>query len=390
MRHLAITLATAALVVAVFLSARALRSGPGEISEPADARPEAAESRPPASRPADAAAQMGIGGVTVVGVPELEALHRQHGAVGDAMRKFLAYTIGNQWNLVDRARMQEVLHALRYATTEADIPYLLDLFERTKDPAFRWWYSWLVPQLAEEMRERFPAERFVDAMTEVYRLDPARGYVALTHLNKPVATERYFKLLDAETDPQMRLHAIAYVAHSDWPHKEESLARFARDEARAPVERMEALGALGRVGVSEGTLELAMDVALGPPKPLSGLTGSLAASHAVHDVRSAAILAVMQRGDQESARRLFEAADAAGIDSDLAKMVDQHIGGFRGPDVSELIYQRAQRRQYVSAGEVTHLVRDLDRLDRARLRDLLPFIRDAEAKKLVEKVVEAR
>jgi hypothetical protein len=388
MRHLAITLATAALVVAVFLSARALRSGPGEIPEPAEPRPDVAESRPPASRPVEAT--MGIGGATVVGVPEIEALHRQHGAVGDAMRKFLAYTVGNEWNLVDRTRMQEVLHALRYGTTEADIPYLLDLFERTKDPAFRWWYSWLVPQLAEEMRERFPAERFVDAMTEVYRLDPARGYVALTHLNKPAATERYFKLLDAESDPQMRLHAIAYVAHSDWPHKEESLARLARDEARAPAERMEALGALGRVGVSEGSLELAMDVALGPPKPLSGLTGSLALTHPVHDVRSAAILAVMQRGDQESARRLFEAADAAGVDSDLAKMVDHHTAGFRGPDLSELIYQRAQRRRYVSPGEVNHLLRDLDRLDRARLRDLLPFIRDAETRKLVETVLEAR
>ena len=74
------------------------------------------------------------------------------------MRKFLAYTTGSHWNLVDRGRMQEVLHALRYGTKEEDIPYLLDLFERTTDPAFRWWFSWLVAQLAEQMRDQFPGD----------------------------------------------------------------------------------------------------------------------------------------------------------------------------------------------------------------------------------------
>jgi hypothetical protein len=98
----------------------------------------------------------------------------------------------------------------------------------------------------------------------------------------------------------------------------------------------------------------------------------------------------MQRGDQEAARRLIEAADAAGVDSDLAKMVDHHVSGFNGPDLSELIYQRARKRQYVSAGEIAHLLRDLERVDRARLRDLVPFIRDAETKVLVQKVLDAR
>jgi hypothetical protein len=388
MRHLAITLATAALVVGSFLAARALRSESGDLGPVVENVVKTDAESKPAPRPAES--RIDTGGAVVTGLPELEALHRQHGAVGDAMRKFLAYTTGSQWNLVDRARMQEVLHALRYGTKEEDIPYLLDLFERTKDPSFRWWYSWLVPQLAEELRDKFPADRFIEPMTEVYRLDPIRGYVALTHLNKPAATERYLKLLEVESDPQMRLFAITSLSASDWSNKEETLAGFAREEGRATAERMQALNQLGLMGVSEASLDLAMGIALGPPKPVGGLTGGLALTHPIADLRSAAALAVMQRGDQEYARRLLEAGEAAGIDSDLSKMVDRHLGGYRGPDLSEIIYQRAQRRRYVSPGEVQHLVRDLDRVDRARLRDLLPFIRDAETKDMVQKVVDAR
>ena len=129
-----------------------------------------------------------------------------------------------------------------------------------------------------------------------------------------------------------------------------------------------------------------MEVALGPPQPATGLTGSLAMTHPVADVRSAAVLAVMQRGDQESARRLLEAAD--GADADLTKIVDHHIAGYTGPDLSEFIYSRARRRRgYVSPGEVRHLLRDPERIDRARLRDLLPLIKDPETKELVRKLL---
>jgi hypothetical protein len=388
MRHLAITIGTAALVVGAFLALRSLRGGSGEPgATPEERRPAGAESRAAADKASAAATGAGV---LVPGLPEVEALHRAHGAVGAAMRTFLATTVGTQWTLVDRARMQEVLHALRYSTREEDLPYLLDLFQRTKDPSFRWWFSWLVPQLAEQMGEKFHGEKFVDAMTEVHKIDPARGYLALAAINHPAATERFLKLLDAETDPEVSLQAVSAFAQSDWPDKEERIAGFAKDEQRGGAQRMLALGALGRIGTAESSVQLAMDIALGKPQPVTGLTGSLAVSHPIADVRSAAVLSIMQRGDQESARRLFEAADAAGMDSDLSKIVDSHLSAFNGPDLSELIYQRAARRQYVSPGEVHHLLRDLDRVDRARLRELLPLIRDPETKTLIEKILNAR
>jgi hypothetical protein len=95
----------------------------------------------------------------------------------------------------------------------------------------------------------------------------------------------------------------------------------------------------------------------------------------------------MQRGDQDRARRLIEAADAEGADPDLTRMVDAHLGAYRGPDLTEVILDRARRRGFISAGEVHHLVRDLDRLDRSRLRDVLPLIRDEQARELVRRLV---
>ena len=40
------------------------------------------------------------------------------------MKAFFSLTQGHHWNLVDRKRMQEVLHSLRYGVKEEDIPYL--------------------------------------------------------------------------------------------------------------------------------------------------------------------------------------------------------------------------------------------------------------------------
>jgi AcrR family transcriptional regulator len=385
MRHLAITIGTAALVVGLFLGGRALRRESSFESPVAPRSSPAPVDSPSESRPGPKDGGTASPGVLITGMSELERLHRQHGAVGESMRAFFSLTQGHHWNLVDRKRMQEVLYALRYGVKEEDIPYLRQLFDSTPDPSFRWWFSWLVAQIAEQMAEKFPGDVFVDPMTEVYRLDPVRGYAALTVINKPAAMERFLKLFEAEADPEARLNAIASFAHSDWPNKEDVISGMVRDAARAPADRMEALTALGLVGVSEGSLALAMDVALGPPQPAPALTGSLAITHPVADVRSAAVLAVMQRGDQESARRLLEAAD--GADADLTKLVEHHIAAYGGPDLSEFIISRAKRRGSIGPGEVRQLMRDPDRIDRARLRDVQPLIKDPETKEMVRQLL---
>jgi HEAT repeat protein len=378
MRHFAITLGTAAALVGAYFLLRSTGEG----------RPERLAGRPvapgpidPASRPVQQPASR-PGPALVEGVSETEALHVRHGKVGEAMRAFLAVASGQDWNTVDRQRMQELIHAVSGSATVADLPYLLDLFNGTKDPAFRWWFSWLV--------QRIPHPHFVDAMTEVYRLDADRAVDALATINSPDATARFMKLFEAEQRAEVRQRAVVAIAHSDWPGKEQIVVQIAGDRAATAAERLEALGALGRVGASPQTATALMDLALGPPAPTGALTGHLAAGHPVADLRSGAVLALMTLGDQEAARRLIEAADAPGADPDFVRIVDLHLGVFRGPDLTELLFDRARRRGFVSAGEVTQLLRDLEAIDRSRLRDLVPLVRDAQAKALLEQVVSAR
>jgi hypothetical protein len=372
MRHFLITIGTAVVLVGAFLALRA-RWGERESDlPPIGVEAPRAESRVAAPPP------IAGGPVVITGVPELEALHLKHGRVGAAMRDFLALTRGNHWNNVNRERMQLAIAELRHATPD-DLPYLLDMFNRTQDPAFRWWFSWVVQQI--------PDGRFVDAMTEVYRIDPDRGLDALSFINTPAAMDRYLKLMETESNPDVRLHAIVALAHSDWENREESVSEIARDARRAGAERIEALSALGRIGLTAESMALLMETALGPAAPVEALRGYLAASHPVPDVRSGAVLAIMHRGDQEAARRLMEAADASGADPNLTKIVDHHIAVFTGPDLSEFIYDRARRRQFVSAGEVNHLLRDLERVDKARLRELIPLVTDPGAKAFLQKIV---
>jgi hypothetical protein len=287
-------------------------------------------------------------------------------------------TVGRHWNQVDRTKMQEYMHAAKHGMKEEDVPYLLDLFNRTPDPAFRWWFSWLAQQA--------PDPRFVEPLTEVYRIDPNRAIQAMAVISGPAARDRYLKLFEAEADPKVREHAVVALSHTDWPDREDVITGIARDQQRAGGERLEAMGALGRTGSTPESLALLMDVALGPKQPVTGLSEANAKAHPVADLRSGAVLAVMTRGDQEAARRLMEAADAPGADPDLSRIVDTQIAHFRGPDISEFIYDRARRRGFLSAGEVRHLVRDPERVDRARLRDALPLIRDPETKALAEKL----
>jgi hypothetical protein len=378
MRHILITILTATALVGGYLLLRSpdVPEGPAVPPRPSAPTTPAEEApKPPPSRPAPEP-------VEIPGLPELEALHRQHGRVGDAMRTLLEGTFGRHWNEVERLRMTEAIHQVMSTATADDIPYLLDLFNRIEDPGFRWWFSWLVEQL--------PDPRFIDAMTEVYRLDPRRGLDALAAIPAPAAKDRYLELLEGETDSAVRRHAIAKLAHTDWEGGEEAIAAIARDRQRAGAERVEALTALGRGARSPEAGALLMDVALGPPQPLEGLPPDLAASHPLADVRSGAVLALMLRGDQEEVRRLIEAADAAGEDSDISRIVDAHLGGYKGPDLTELIYDRVRRRGFVSAGEVHHLIRDLDTVDRRRLRGLIPLVRDPAARDLLDKVASGR
>jgi hypothetical protein len=374
MKHLLVTLGTALLVVGAFLLARPMWR---------DATGGAAPDEPEATRPAgpDAPAVEPVAparGVLIPGVSEIEALHRAHGKVGDAMRAFLAQTTNRDRGAVDRATMQPLIHALRAQTRPEDIAYLVEVFNRTPDPSFRWWFSWFVQQV--------PDPAFVDAMTAVYRLDPERGLDALATITHPSSLARFQDLAREQTDPDLRLRAIAVLGHSQWEARDALVAEIVRDPARPAAERMEALAMLGRIAQTPEALELMMDVALGPPQPAPWMSASQRATHPVADVRAAAILGVMQRGDQDAVRRLLEAGEHAGADPAFRELVDRHVGAYAGPDISLIIYDRARRRGVLTTGEVHQLIRDPRSVDRQRLRDVLPLIQDAKARETAERV----
>jgi hypothetical protein len=113
-----------------------------------------------------------------------------------------------------------------------------------------------------------------------------------------------------------------------------------------------------------------MHIALGPAQPVGDL-GERNSDHPDRDLRSAAVIAVMKRGDQDLTRRLLQAADVPGVDPAFTRMVDQHLCGYQGADLSRLILDRIDRRGRVSFGEAAYLNNVCTRSDVDRLKGIL-------------------
>jgi hypothetical protein len=318
---------------------------------------------------------------TKPGLFGMEAKHHAKGDLGKAVKDLMMVTIGNDWRMLDRLSAAKAIHAIVSNYKPEDAEYLLEVFRQTKDPAFRWFFAALVRQLKSDV--------FADAVAEVYAVDPVQASETLGWVGGPRAMQRLREFADSEARLDSRGAVLGAILRSEWDGREDYFARLADDERRPDADRMLALFSLGRVGAGKQTLDYLVETALGPARPVKDL-GAQASSHRVHDLRSGAVLGVMQRGDLEATRRLLEAAEAPGADPDFARMVDDHLGGYGGPDLTELIYARAGRRGVVSLHELLQIQKHLTDADRERVRSLGPYVKDAEARTLWEGLVAGK
>jgi hypothetical protein len=145
---------------------------------------------------------------------------------------------------------------------------------------------------------------------------------------------------------------------------------------------MVAVECLGRLPADRESRLEAFRLALGPPKPLTDL-GERSLLHPVADLRSGAVMAVMASGDSQLTRRLLDAADSPDANPALLLMVDTHICGYAGSDISQVIFDRADRRKTVSRGELLYLNRTCTRDDVEALRRLVDITPQGELRQLL-------
>lgn len=378
MKSILVAVLSAALVVGLYVAFGRPPEGGGSGPEgwrppPAEALPgSAASAAKPISAPPIRPEPIGVS------ASGLEAEHLKRGELGVKVKQLLAATIGEDWRRMDRLKAATAVHGIVANYKPEDAAYLLEVFKETKDPAFRWWFASLVRQLREDV--------YADALVEVYKVDPIQASETLGWVGGPKSMQNLTALVDGQGDSDVRSTMFGAIARSTWEGKADYFAKLADDPRRADVDRMHAMFALGREGKDQASLDYLLSTALGPAHPVGAL-GNLDVSHSVKDLRSAAVLGVFQRADQDAIRRLMDAADGAGADPALVTMVDAHLGSYSGPDLSEFLYARIGRRGQAGVNELLVLQRHATENDRDRLRTLLPYAKDPEAKALLESMI---
>ncbi len=379
MKSILVAVLSAALVVGLYVAFGRPPEGGGRTPEgwrPAPAEPLPQNSATPAANLTTASpVRPAPVGVSASGI---EAEHLKRGELGAKVKQLLQATIGEDWRRMDRLKAATAVHGIVANYKPEDALYLLEVFNETKDPAFRWWFAALVRQLREDV--------YADALVEVYKVDPIQASETLGWVGGPKSMQNLTTLVDGQGDSDVRSTMFGAIARSTWEGKADYFARLADDPRRADVDRMHAMFALGREGKDQASLDFLLTTALGPAQPVGAL-GNLDASHPVKDLRSAAVLGVFQRADQDAIRRLMDAADGAGTDSALVRMVDAHLGSYSGPDLSEFLYARIGRRGQAGVNELLVLQRNATESDRDRLRTLLPYAKDPAAKALLESMI---
>jgi hypothetical protein len=383
MKSILVAALSAALVVALYAAFGRPVEGGGETPDnwraaPAVTATEDLAAAAAAARLAAAEALRNRFQPVPVAAGGLEAEHLKRGALGRKVKELLASTLGNDWRRMDRLKAATAVHGIVAEYQPEDAAYLLQVFAETKDPAFRWWFAALVRQLKDDV--------FADAVAEVYRVDPIQASETLGWVGGPKSMAHLTTLLDTQGDADVRSVMFGAIARSTWEGKADYFAKLAGDPRRGDVDRMHAMFALGRHGTDAASLDYLVATALGPEHPVSGL-GNLEASHPVRDLRSAAVLGVVQRGDQDALRRLLDAADTPGADPRLAQMVDGHLGSYSGPDLSQFLYARAARRRQVTLGEALMFQRHWNEADRETLAGLRDFAVDDDVKRILDAVL---
>ena len=311
------------------------------------------------------------------GLPGRDA---EHPELWQRVRTLIQATKGRDVRLIDRALMTRQNWELEQRLDPEGVTYLLEKYAEETDPSFRWSLSWLM--------ERIKDDRMIEPLSELIGHHPMRAADALASLGSERSLSRLGELVPEIDDPRVRAHAYVRIGQSSWSEAERYLSSVWRDSRATDLERIGAMEALSNRNNNLESTRLAMEVALGPPIPLRDL-GERALSHPESDLRSAAVMAAMRLGDLDAVRQLLTAADAPGADPALGRMVDHHLSGYHGPEISLLIFDRIARRGRVSAGEARYLLRTATAADVTRLQRLHDTCRDAEVRQLLDAALTA-
>ncbi len=377
MKSLLLSVVLAALIVAGWVALRPESADwvPTPSDPAASFKPESREVTAVAAVPPNATTPT----VELYGA-HLDDLHRAYGKTGESMRAIIAATVGMQRDQVERAKVTFAIHALMNGLQPGDVDYLAACFDRIEDPSFRWWFQWIVRYV--------PDEKFIGAVGEIWKLDPAGAADRFCDIGTAKSLERLSSLLETDGDIELRRHAIASVANGKHADRIAWLAKWSDDDKRRPEERAAALIAMGQTSSDPLVVDRLMRAALGPPVAVESW-GRLDFEHPVKDLRSAAVLGVMIAGDLPALRTLLERADAPGADPALATMVDRHLAGWNGPDVAELVQARVERRGVLTIGDLRQIARDLPNTPRGRLEALRTQARTPDVAAELERLIPA-
>ncbi len=379
MRSLLVTLAVAALVVGVWLTfAESVVQRDGTLPVTVhDAAAAAHPVQPVASnQPYDAIGQVAKGG-------DLGSDLRQRGVVGEGILKLLLLTRGADPRQIDRSFTQ-IIHAILQAWVEdparvdADVQALLRAFDEVHDPAFRYALSWLF--------EKTKDDRFVDALVTVARTDAQRGLHALGNLGTKEALQRVRALLPVLEDSAARILALQRLAAGNAEGAASLFRQWALAGEKPSDERIVATESLALIEGDPEAARAALELALGPAVPLRDM-GERKVDHEIADLRSAAVLALMRRGDLNVFQDLLARADENGADPAFRSIVDAHVHAFQGGDITQLLLARAQRRRRVSYGEAVWFNAHAVAADVVRLRELETHAADARTRELLHAAI---
>ncbi|MSR75780.1 MAG: hypothetical protein EXS14_09970 [Planctomycetes bacterium] len=380
MRSFGVSLAVAAFVVGAWI----LFSESG--AQHAGSLPDSIKGRPPTqavppSVGTNAALVDAIGLVAKGG--DLGSDLRERGVVGAAILDLLQRTRGMDVRALERSFAQSYNSILLAweedpARIDADVAAILRTFDEVADPAFRYALSWLF--------EKTKDDRFVDALVTVAKFDPQRGLHALGNLGTQEALLRVRALLPLLEDSPARILALQRLAAASAEGAASLLRTWALAREKPDIERIAAVESLGVIEGDAEAMRAALEIALGPAIPLRNM-GDRSLDHEHADLRSAAVLAIMRRGDMNVLQDMLARADEPGADSGFRAIVDAHVHAFQGSDITQLLIVRAGRRRRVSYGEAAWFNNHAVVTDVHRLREIEPHAADARTRELLQAAI---
>ena len=315
----------------------------------------------------------------------LEGLCDEYGEVGAAVYEIIRKTVGQDARQLDRKFALEDISRVVAAwhnnpgRKDKDIDFLVTVWGMMEDPTARYALSWLFRHGHDD--------RLVEPLLELAEHHPWIVVDTIADQGTTKAIRAVADLRAQLREPAERNQAVIRVARSHWDGATDFLEGIWRDDRMTDSERFVAVECLARRYDDPEARLKAFDIALGAPQPMVDLGNVRNKDHPIRDLRSAAVMAVMQAGDQNLARKLITAADTPGADRGFTSMVDLHIGTYHGADISRIVLGRVGQRRKVSLGEARYLNRVCTQDDVQRLTEIAGWAESSEARQLIEAAI---